>query len=118
MSDETERFFEDLGQRGYEPLVAKFSGRVRFDLVDGRRTDHWLVAIDKGNLSVSRDGTDADCTIRGDKELFDRLAVGEENAMAAALRGALICTGDIELLLAVQRVFPGPPRVAARSGRS
>ena len=39
MSDATEQFFEELGQRGYEPLVAKFSGRVRFDVVDGRRTE-------------------------------------------------------------------------------
>jgi len=118
MSDLTQEFFEDLGRRGYEPLVAKFLGRVRFDIVDGGRTAHWLLDIKKGRLPVSRDGADPDCTIKADKELFERLAVGEENAMAAALRGALICTGDIELLLAVQRVFPGPPRVGVRAGGS
>jgi predicted lipid carrier protein YhbT len=115
MSDATEQFFQELGQRGYEPLVAKFSGRVRFDVVDGRRTDRWLVAIDKGDVAVSREGGDGDCAIRADKALFDRLANGEENAMAAVLRGALVCTGDVELLLAIQRVFPGPPRARVPS---
>ena len=34
--------------------------------------------------------------------------------MAAVLRGALVCTGDVELLLAIQRIFPGPPRAGSR----
>jgi predicted lipid carrier protein YhbT len=118
MSDVTEEFFEDLGRRGYEPLVAKFSGRIRFDVVDGGSTAHWLVDIDKGRLTVSREGDEAECTVKGNKELFDGLASGGVNAMAAALRGALVCTGDVDLLLAVQRVFPGPPRASARVGRS
>jgi len=117
-TDATERFFDDLRHRGYEPLVAKFSGRLRFDLVDGGRTDHWLVAIDKGQVAVSHEGGDADCTIKTDKAMFDTLASGEANAMAAALRGALVCTGDVDLLLAIQRIFPGPPPAGARVGRS
>jgi len=118
MSDATDQFFEELGHRGYEPLVAKFSGRVRFEVVDGDRTDRWLVEMNKGHLAVSRGGEDAGCSIRADKALFDRLATGEENAMAAALRGALVCTGDVDLLLAIQRVFPGPPTARTRTGRS
>ena len=113
MSDATEQFFDELEQRGYEPLVAKFSGRVRFEVVDGTRTERWLVTIDKGDIAVSRKGEDGDCSIRADKSLFDKLARGEANAMAAALRGTLVCTGDVELLLAIQRVFPGPPPRAA-----
>jgi predicted lipid carrier protein YhbT len=118
MSDATEQFFQELAERGYEPLVAKFSGRVRFDVVDGDRTDRWFVTINKGDIAVSRHGGDGECAIRADKALFDRLARGEENAMAAALRGGLVCTGDVELLLAVQRVFPGPPRGSVRTAGS
>ena len=110
MSDATEQFFRELGERGFEPLVAKFTGSVRFEVVNGTETDHWVVEIDKGQLRVSRNGGDRACSIRGDKALFDRLATGQENAMAATLRGALVCTGDVDLLLAIQRVFPGPSR--------
>jgi putative sterol carrier protein len=110
MSDDVVEFFEELGRRGHEPLLAKVTGRVRFDLVDGGRTDRWLVAVDKGDITVGHEGRQADCSIRAERALFERLCRGEENAMAAVLRGALVCTGDVELLYAIQRIFPGPPR--------
>jgi putative sterol carrier protein len=109
MSDAILEFFQELGRRGPEPLLAKVTGSVRFDLVDDGRTDRWLVAVDKGNIAVSHKGGPADCTIRTDRALFERLCRGEENAIAAVLRGALVCAGDIELLFAIQRIFPGPP---------
>ena len=103
-------FFEELGRREHEPLLTKVSGRVRFDLVDTGRPDRWLVAVDKGDTTVLHKGGPADCTVRADRALFERLCRGEENAMAAVLRGALVCSGDVELLFAIQRIFPGPPR--------
>jgi putative sterol carrier protein len=111
MSDDVVEFFEELGQRGHEPLLAKVTGRVRFDLVDGGgTTDRWLVAVDKGDTVVSHQGGPAACTIQAERALFERLCRGEENVIAAVLRGALVCTGDVELLFAIQRIFPGPPR--------
>ena len=110
MSDDAVEFFEELGQRGHEPLLAKVTGRVRFDLVDGGRTDRWLMTVDKGDITVRHEGGQADCAIRAERALFERLCRGEENAMAAVLRGALVCTGEVELLFAIQRIFPGPPR--------
>jgi ubiquinone biosynthesis protein UbiJ len=109
MSDDVVEFFEELGRRGHEPLLAKVTGRVRFDLIGGGRTDRWLVTLDKGDTVVSHQDGQAECTIRAERALFERLCRGEENAMAAVLRGALVCTGDVELLYAIQRIFPGPP---------
>ena len=103
-------FFEELGRREHEPLLAKVTGRVRFDLIEAGRPDRWLVAVDGGDTTVLHNSGPADCTIRADRALFERLCRGEENAMAAVLRGALVCTGDVELLFAIQRIFPGPPR--------
>lgn len=107
MSDATERFFEELGRRGNEPCLAGITGRVRFDVVGGRRTEHWLVRIDRGDITVTHRTGQADCTVKGDRELFDRLVRGEDNAMAATLRGALECAGEVDLLLAIQKLFPG-----------
>jgi putative sterol carrier protein len=109
MSDAVVDFFRELGQRGHEPLLAKVTGRARFDLVDDGRSDRWLVAVDKGDTTVSHQGGPAECAIQAERALFERLCRGEENAMAAVLRGALVCTGDVELLFAIQRIFPGPP---------
>ena len=108
MSDGIEDFFNDLGARQHEPLLAKVAGRARFEIVDGKRVDKWLVAVDNGDVTVSHKGGSADCTISGDKVMFDRLGRGEANAMTAVLRGELQCRGDVELLFAIQRVFPGP----------
>jgi putative sterol carrier protein len=110
MSDAILELFQELGRRGHEPLLAKVTGSVRFDLVDDGRTDRWLVAVDKGDIAVSHKGGPADCTIRADRVLFERICRGEENAIPAVLRGALVCAGDVELLFAIQRILPGPPR--------
>ena len=106
----TGALFEELGRRGHEPLLEKISGTIRFEIVDGKQTERWLVSIDKGDVSVSRKNVRADCTLRADKVVFDRVASGQMNAMAATLRGDIALEGDSELLVPFQRLLPGPPR--------
>jgi putative sterol carrier protein len=110
MADKIENFFRELGQEGYQPVLGKVQGTVRFDLVnrDGE-VDHWLVTVDRGNVMIKGAQESAECILRGGRALFERLITGEENAIAATLRGALSCAGNVELLFAIQRIFPGPP---------
>jgi putative sterol carrier protein len=107
-TDPTERFFEALGTHGHEPLLRKAAGSTRFELVDGRRTLRWLVTVEKGDLSVSRRNGPADCVVRAQKAVFDRIVAGKVNAVAAVLRGDLWIDGDWRLLVWMQRLFPGP----------
>jgi len=107
MADPTTEFFEELGRRGHEPLLEKATGNVRFDLSDGKKTDRWLVAVTRGDLAVSRRHVRADCVVSADRALFDGVASGKTNAMAALLRGAMAVEGDVRLLVAFQRLFPG-----------
>jgi putative sterol carrier protein len=118
-ADTTTDFFESLGRRAHEPLLEQTVGTLRFDLADKGDVDRWFVAVDKGDLAVSHQRRRADCTVRAQKQLFDRVAGGEVNAMAAVLRGALEVEGDTELLTLFQRLFPGPPAGASpqRSGK-
>jgi putative sterol carrier protein len=109
MADATAGFFDALGALGHEPLLAKANGTIRFDLADGKKIERWLVTIRKGEVSVSRRNTKADCVIRCDMALFHRLAAGQENAMAALLRGAIELEGDPGLVVLIQRLLPGPP---------
>jgi len=109
-----EAFLAELGERGHEPLLEKAKGTLRIELKHGKQVDRWLVAIDRGDVSVSRGRADADTTVRSTRELFDGLASGEVNAMAAILRGAVEFEGDPELLVLFQRLFPGPPRQGKR----
>ena len=110
MLDATAKFFADLQRDGHQPLFEKASGSLRFELADGKALERWRVDVRKGDVAVSRKAGAADCVLRAPKPLFDKLASGRENAMAAVLRGALVVEGDIDLLLAFQRILPSPPR--------
>ena len=109
MSDPTTQFFDDLAARGHVPLLTSTSGTLRFDLEGGGAIAHWYVTIKKGDVSVSHAAAGADCVVRIGKELFDRMAAGTANAMAASLRGLMAPVGDLRLLVQFQRLFPGPP---------
>jgi putative sterol carrier protein len=109
-SDSIAEFFAELGRRGHEPLLEKARGSARFDVADGRRTERWLVNIDKGDLRVSRRNAAADCILRVDRSSFERAVAGKLNLMAAVLRGQVIVGGDPRLLVLLRRLFPQPSR--------
>ena len=114
MPDATTKFFDDLAAREHEPRLAKVSGTIRFDLTNGKDVEPWLVQVKRGDVKVVRGNGDADSVIRSDAGLFNGIAAGEVNAMAALLRGAITLEGDNELVVVFQRLFPGPPARAAR----
>jgi putative sterol carrier protein len=116
-------FFAELGSRGREPLLRKATGIARFDLEGGKRTERWLVTIDRGDIDVSRRNAAADCVVRADKASFDRAIAGELNFLAAVLRGEVAVGGDPRFLVLLQRLFPRPgggraqPRAAQAARR-
>ena len=110
VTDATSEFFDALVERGHEPLLERATGTVRFDLKDGKKTDHWLLAVVKGDIAVSRQNLRADCVVSADKSLFDGIASGKTNTLAALLRGAMSVEGDVRLLVLFQRLLPGPSR--------
>src|SRR6266540_4350553 len=85
MTDPTEQFFDDLGRRGHEPMLAKASGSLRFDLKGDAGTDHWLLTVERGDIQVSREAAAAECVLRAD----------------------LRVDGKLELLTLLRRLFPG-----------
>ena len=125
MTDVTAEFFDDLAQRGHEPLLGNASGTMRFDIANGKKTETWFVTIDKGDLTVSRSGGAADSTLVASKALFDRLASGKASAVAEVLRGTLTIEGDWRLLVLFRRILGSStvkppttkPRTPARTGR-
>jgi hypothetical protein len=108
VTDVVEEFFDTLARRGFEPVLRQVSGAVRCDLVDGPHTDRWLVLIDRGHVRVSHDDAPADCLVRTDKETFGRIVTGQVNPLVAVLRGWAMFEGNEELILALQRLPPGP----------
>jgi putative sterol carrier protein len=58
---------------------------------------------------VSRKKGPADVVVRAETSLFEDIAAGRVNAMAAVLRGLIVPEGDLGLVMTFQRLFPGPP---------
>ena len=110
MADHTAEFFDSLAARGHEPLLEKVTGTLRFDIKNGRKVDRWLVVVTKGDIVVSRRHVRADAVVTAEKVLFDRIATGQANALAAMLREEVGVDGDVRLLVAFQRLLPGPSR--------
>ena len=54
MSATTARFFDELHESGYHPLLTKARGVLRFDLTEGDEVETWLVEVERGDVKVSR----------------------------------------------------------------
>lgn len=107
-ADPVGEFFRGLAERGHEPFLANVSGTLRFDLADGERVEHWYLTIKDGGVAVSHQDAEADAMVRTARTLFEDVVAGRVNAMAAALRGALVPQGNLALVVSFQRLFPGP----------
>jgi predicted lipid carrier protein YhbT len=106
VTDPTAAFFEDLKQREYEPLLARKTGSVRFELQNGPDVERWLVEFDHGKIMVSKRNRSADSTVRADRKLFDRIVQGKANAVTAVLRSEMALSGDWNVMILFQRLFP------------
>ena len=115
-ADTVGEFFGGLAERRREPLLRNVSGTLRFDLVDGERVEHWYLTVKNGDVAVSHKEAEADATVRIGKALFAGMTAGKVNAMAAALRGALVPQGNLALIVSFQRLFPGPAASRAKAG--
>jgi len=119
MVDQTAEFFEQLNLRDNDPLLARTNGRIRFEIASDGVPQQWLVTVRRGALSVSQDDETADCVVRADRESFDEVVTGRQNAFAAVLRGMLVLEGDMGLLALFQHLFPaGPGRPHVASERT
>jgi putative sterol carrier protein len=106
----TERFFGRLAKEESLSVLGSAKGTIRFELVDGRKTEHWRLAVNRGAVEVSRSDEAADCVIRAKRSVFEEIADGRMSALPAVLRGMVGIEGDPTLLVRFQRLFPAGER--------
>lgn len=107
-SDPSAKFFEQVAASPH-PLLHNVTATVRIDLDDNGGPRHWLLRIDHGQVDVSTRKSAADAVIGTDRALFELITTGEANVLTAALRGRVRIRGDSRLLVAFNRLMPGPP---------
>src|SRR2546421_2648634 len=86
-------FLDELPGHGRDPLLERLRAAVRFDIIDGERTEHRLVRIDHGDIAVSTENAPADCVLRAAGRTFEAGVAGRVRPMAALLRGGLSVAG-------------------------
>lgn len=111
-SDRVEQFFEELGQRGHEPLLDRMQAVGRVELYDGERTERWLLAVRGGYITVSKGAgeTDVDWVMTAGRRAFERVIHGDAGALAALIRGTLSVqlVDPNQKLGLITRLFAGP----------
>lgn len=117
MADATQEFFQGLARQGHDPRLRVIDeGSVRFDISRDGQVDHWLVAIDGGDIAVTRQATGGDAVVEADRAVFDRIARGEAYFLTTVLRGEATVAGSSRLFAVVRRLFPPPPGGTTRTG--
>ena len=107
--DAAQALFEHIASRDHQPLLNNTVGRLRIDLTEGGTTEHLFIIVDKGVVDISHRRARAEAALHCPRALFNQMAEGNVNALAAILRGELNVEGDLSLLAAFSRLFPGPP---------
>lgn len=107
--DPTTEFFEGLNHRPPDPLLSRVRGTIRFELESGDGVDTWLLVLSAGSVSATRSDRAGDCTIRTDREFFNRIAAGEASPWAALLRNRVTVAGRLPLYSYLNHLVPGPP---------
>jgi hypothetical protein len=118
-SDRVERFFDELGRRGHEPLLERFAGTGRFEVLEDGGTECWQVAIQGGYVTVTRGGAaegEPDWVVRARRPALERIIHGDAGALAGLIRGTL----DVRMgsrfhqFALLTRLFAGPPEARTR----
>ncbi len=107
-SDPATRLFERISRLGRVDALADIDGRLRFDIHVADRVEHRAIIVHRGQISVAGEVDDPDCVVDMDKQLLDLMASGRANAMTALLRGDMMASGDVRLLVLLERLLPGP----------
>lgn len=95
-------FFESLETRADPSRIDGIDHSYLFDVVG---EGQWLVVIRDGAVRVTEGPGDADVTISTSAEVFEKLASGKQNPVAAYMTGKLKITGDTGAALKLQKLF-------------
>jgi putative sterol carrier protein len=96
--------FQLLGKEDANPLLRDVQGTLEFDLTD---VGQWQMKIDRGAVSVTEGKPERpDCVLVTDPEEFVRIVRGDDNIVAALLRGAIELSGNLTVAMSFRRLLP------------
>lgn len=95
--------FQQLGKQ-HAPNTGPANGVLEFDIEDA---GSWHMMIERGMVAVAEGSvTKPDCVITTDQDDFVRIVRGDDNLVAAMLRGSVRMSGDLDLAMTFRRLIP------------
>ena len=101
-ADSVREFFAGLESR-VDP--AKTAGMTNSYVFDVEGAGQWTVRVADGAVSVTEGAEDADVTITGEAETFERIVQGEQSATTAYMTGKIKIKGDMGAAMKLQKLF-------------
>jgi putative sterol carrier protein len=98
-------FFDRLRHIGRIPMLAKVTGSLLVEIVDGRRSERVQITVKRGRVSVSPPEETADCALQADRQVWESLVCDRTQPMPAYLRGSMSISGDAAMLVLMRRLF-------------
>ncbi|WP_328849691.1 SCP2 sterol-binding domain-containing protein [Micromonospora zamorensis] len=108
MRTTAEQYLRQLDSGRRPDLPETTAGTLRLDVRADGCTDHWYLTISDQHVNVARSADDAELVVRADRSVVDQMVNGELHPGAALLRNELSVQGNIQLLMLLRRIFPGP----------
>ncbi|GAA1768591.1 SCP2 sterol-binding domain-containing protein [Luedemannella helvata] len=105
MTDVIMEYLNELERSDDVPILRRASGTMRFDIEGENAIQRWLVTMNRGQISVKRSNAPANCVVRGDRAIIEKMINGELNPLAGMLRGLVQVelAADSEVLVLVVR---------------
>jgi putative sterol carrier protein len=86
------------------PLMRDVQGTLEFDVTD---VGQWQMKVDRGTVRVTEGAQERpDCVLATDPEEFVRIMRGDDNLVAAMLRGAVQFSGNLSMANTFRRMVP------------
>ena len=103
-----EEFFQQL--QGHRKMLAdRIDASIRIDIDMGAGcTQGWRIRVHDDEVETTRDSRDADCVLRGTKEVVERVISGETGIVAALLRNDVTISGETGLFYVLRKLLPSP----------
>ncbi|GIH15635.1 hypothetical protein [Rugosimonospora africana] len=116
--DLIDAFFNELSQRGHDPLLDRLSTTGRVEICDGDHTRQWVVTVRDGCASLTADEPNIGWVLRAERTAFNQLVSGEVSALESLMRGSISFTliDESQRFSLLSRLFAGSPETRIRRG--
>ena len=103
MAESVQEFFDTLPSKVDKEGTKGITNSYLFEIKD---VGTWHVAVNNGDVTVTKGEQDADVRIGMSEEIFQKLIAGKQNPMTAVMTGKIKVKGNMGAASKLQKILP------------